>query len=507
MMNDRTNKEDNGSDRPMSETSDDPLDMDGMDELSDESNQSDDRSNITIQSHGRPNIMDMSYRRPNITCHINQYLMHPTDTLTIENTPIDELPEIFASFDRITKLIVVSCRLGSLKNIPPNVRVLVLRDNSLSVVISNDIPNSVEELYLNKNKISLVDLSCSPNIRTLNISHNLLNGYSCFPPNVENLLCTGSQLEQTECFQQLDKLVSLNLNSTNIRSIDRIPDNVRELRCSRTCLKIIVRLPQQLQLFVAHSSEIEEFTFDSFPNSLRELDLYDNALQRVPNFPPSLIRIDLMKNRIRHINLPQTINMINLRDNPIVLTDDNLKIINRLKQPDDEGVYDDPYETRRSLSSSGSSYGFDKKEHTVVEHTVVEHTVVERPAERSERSERRITPKSTDWGVVDAMGAGRTSAGQSYRPAEQSYRPAEQSYRPSGQSYRPAEPRQSFGSIETNASKVRDDWNRQMDRQREMMGRNQRNIPMYHKLRRLTDTYCLNKQRAHKIAHTCIYNL
>jgi len=448
-----------------------------------------DESDDSIRNNSKP---------ANIVMIIEEYLKNPKNTITIDNFTLDELPEVFGSFNEVTKLVVSRSRLKSLKNIPPNVKILDLRDNYLTVVISNDIPKSVEELYLNKNKINLIDLSDSPNIRILNICYNPLDAYVCFPPNVESIACIGSNINSIECFKDLLKLTSLNLNSTNIRSIDWIPDNVQELRCSRTSLKVINRLPSQLKLFVAHSSEIRELKFSSFPNSLRELDLYDNELTVVPEFPHSLLEIDLMKNRINRINLSHTIQRIDLKENPIELSSDNLKVIDMIRNKngmdavmlndsDDDDMMsgidesDDLDELNRYSAEIARLNVFDKEEKN--------KTIFQR-SQPSSREAFVFTPHnnrfndgrgSRNMGIVDAVGISRSTDMKNnfVDNPNQSHHPFE---------------RKDF-----------DITNHHMNIRR-MMAMNAQTDHM-HRPKRSNDLYRPNKRSTHKIVHNSIYNL
>jgi hypothetical protein len=275
---------------------------------------------------------------------IEKYMENPTDTLRISNQVIDELPEIMRTLTKIKIFCLDYCGLKSLKNLPPNVKFLEIKFNQITEVKSCDIPQSVEELNMNKNSIQNVDLFNSPHIKKINLSNNPLTGNVALPPNLVSAVFVASMINTTTPFKNLKYLKSLNINSTDIINIDDLPEQIEELYISRLSLDRINYLPPKLHRLVAHSSGISEFCFEKFPDSLKNLDIYDNNLTSLPKMSSLMNEIDLMKNYLQMIDLPSSFSKIDMRDNDgLVLTKEQKNILEIFKKTygDDSVAWDD----------------------------------------------------------------------------------------------------------------------------------------------------------------------
>ncbi len=266
------------------------------------------------------------------------------DNLTIISTIMFELPEVIRTLTHITKLTINETKLENLKNLPLNLKYLNIRDNNISELFSQDIPQSVTHIIANKNKIEILDLSNSPNIEILELTFNPLSIFAIFPPNVQELHINDSDIKTTQSFEPLFKLRVLKMNRTNIESIDSLPDSIEELSICRLTLHEIKKLPKNLRKLIGHSSEIQKLSFEKFPDNVGDLDLYDNKLTSVPEFPNVMSEIDLMSNQLKSIVLPLHFESIDLRKNPdLTLTSEqieSIEIMSKLHQNPDFIRYD-----------------------------------------------------------------------------------------------------------------------------------------------------------------------
>ena len=289
------------------------------------------RRHIFNRSHDRINVST-------IDTVINDYLSNPSDTFTIHNMDFAELPSILSTFSDIKTLRIVSCNLESLNNLPPCVEILDVRHNNITSVYSSDIPETLYELNLTKNKIEILDLSESKNITSLNVLNNPLTSVLVFPPNITELNLSFTGISSTVSIDNLSRLKILKLNNTNISNIDNLPNSILELSISRInfemCDGVINSLPNSLIKFVAHCADIKRFAFNKFPIGLTELDVYNNYLTELPEVPGRMVEIDISNNNLTRItNIPKLIEKFDSRTNDnLVFTQEQKDTISSLKE-------------------------------------------------------------------------------------------------------------------------------------------------------------------------------
>jgi hypothetical protein len=312
---------------------DDVLNNDNIDQLdisSDDGNFDDNdnyvKSNITGESQisGKRDINNSTLVNIRLNKLLEEFLMEPCEKLDFINTDINELPEIMKTFDTIKYLTINNCGLQNLKNLPPNVQTLDVKNNSIKSIFGSDIPQSVTHINACKNYIERIDLSESINIKELIVSNNLLDDTLIFPPNIETLHVASTNIYNTLPFVNLTKLKVLKANITNIDNIDNLPDNIIDLSVSRIMLYrtlgIVHKLPSKIEKFTCHSSGIRGFAFSHFPNTLDALDLYDNDLETLPGLPNKMSYIDIGKNKLKSVsNIPNEITSYDCTNNTALI--------------------------------------------------------------------------------------------------------------------------------------------------------------------------------------------
>lgn len=272
---------------------------------------------------------------------IKQYLDQetPSDTFIMSNVEVEELSYIFKTLVCIKYMEVAGCKLKNLKNLPPNLERLNARENELTQIYSAEIPDTVTELHLSKNKISFVDLSTSLNIEMLNISSNPLNDLLLFPPNIRSLNVSSSNIDSVEHFEKLRYLTYLKISSSDIDNVDDLPDGIEELHMTKLMMGKsggkIDKLPHNLEKLIANNAGIRVINFHKFPPFLKYLDLSCNELFSLPEIVSENIHfLDVSNNNLMFVdNVPRDAGLLDYSKNPALrFTPDQQDTIDILKR-------------------------------------------------------------------------------------------------------------------------------------------------------------------------------
>lgn len=188
--------------------------------------------------------------------------------------------------------------------LPPTLKVLKCNCNSLcSDGIPSRFPNTLEELYLDKNKIgSFQELQEFP--EHLRVLHVQGNGLHTFPSHLPV------------------SLEDLRLSGFHFQVLNHLPRNLKRLEAENGCLQMIQsRLPPTLEYLNLRHNNLKPAALPLFwGNHLRELFLGNNRLTEFPKKLPDTMEIlHLRRNRLTHIpkNLPPKLRILVLSSNRI----------------------------------------------------------------------------------------------------------------------------------------------------------------------------------------------
>jgi len=132
-------------------------------------------------------------------------------------------------FLQVRKIIIGEGKLTRIENIPqklPKIQVLHCTNNLLKNI--ENLPTSLEELNLDGNELSEIDISVLDNLKTLYVGHNRLTNLDNFPESLEELHASSNQLTQLD-FSSAHSLKVVNISENNILRIENLPDNINEL--------------------------------------------------------------------------------------------------------------------------------------------------------------------------------------------------------------------------------------------------------------------------------------
>lgn len=191
-----------------------------------------------------------------------------------------------------------------LERLPSRLKILKCSFNSLgSDGLPSRFPATLEELYLEKNKIgSLEEIQTFP--EGLRVLHVQGNGLHTFPSHLP------AHLEE------------LHLSGFHFHVLNHLPRNLKRLEAENGCLQMIQsRLPPTLECLNLSRNYLKPAALPLFwGHHLRELRLGNNRLTEFPKrLPDTLEVLHLQRNRITHIpgNLPPKLRALMLSFNRI----------------------------------------------------------------------------------------------------------------------------------------------------------------------------------------------
>ncbi|MFD1551453.1 hypothetical protein DNU06_13375 [Putridiphycobacter roseus] len=169
-------------------------------------------------------------------------------------------------------------------------------DCNLSVVPT--LPNTIKDFNIesNPNIGSISASSLPPSIIDLNINDCGLSVLPALPPNIEDLSCGGN----------------------SISTLGILPSTLKRLYVSDSPnITQLVNLPDTMYRIIAKNCNISYI--DSLPIFMTNLiDISDNQLTSIPNFPEGLLIIDLSNNNISYVpKLPDNLTILRMENNNV----------------------------------------------------------------------------------------------------------------------------------------------------------------------------------------------
>lgn len=205
-----------------------------------------------------------------------------------------------------------------------------------------------DSLNLSHNRLTSLNIDAFPRgLKHLDLGGNMLYSDSLpntFPDSLESLDLRKNPFSTLrEIIEFPSQLKQLNLHQTNLDTLEGFDcDSVERLKLYRTHLKILMNLPRRLLHLEAYSSRIRllpnrlpsnlrvldvsrnEIQFAGLPRhwgeSLQELYLSENAIERFPlHLPDSLRILHLSANKLTEIpdKLPHHLEILCLNDNQL----------------------------------------------------------------------------------------------------------------------------------------------------------------------------------------------
>lgn len=223
------------------------------------------------------------------------------------------------NYDNIEILIFDSNNLTQInKNISnlKNLKRLEIKNNRLKLFHCNFLPDTLEELIcVNNSTIGIAGFKNK--LKRINLSENEFRNIYCeIPSTIEYFnISKNKNLNTMPKILNCSNLKFIDISYTQISNIDVLPDSVEELIATNTQITSINKFPSNLKIFTAFKSKISEINTE-FPENLKEFDIYDNAVIKLPDFPNSIETVDLSSNKLEELPyFPETLLTLDLKRN------------------------------------------------------------------------------------------------------------------------------------------------------------------------------------------------
>ena len=142
-------------------------------------------------------------------------------------------------FYKVKKIYLDGGGITSIENIPNTVESFVCINNELKSISS--LPYGIKELNLENNKLNEIDLTQTPNLVILNISHNEIQEIDNLPSTLKELYCSFNQLQRLDLYG-LKYLNKLYINNNNLITVINIPTSLKVIKYYNNPLKEIQQL-------------------------------------------------------------------------------------------------------------------------------------------------------------------------------------------------------------------------------------------------------------------------
>lgn len=201
---------------------------------------------------------------------------------------------------------------------PPNLKELDLSNTQIMYehITSDHIPNTIERLALDNNKINSFDGSNFTNLKYLSISSNNLLSFK-IPPNIEHLNVSSNRLSQFDylpvtlqclnCSNNLihklpkisNAMITLTCDNNRLNELDIFSESVKFLNASHNNLTSIKYLPYNLKELNLSNNRIS--SIDYLPFQLKKCVIDNNLLTRIPLLPHQIEYVSMRNNNIRTV--------------------------------------------------------------------------------------------------------------------------------------------------------------------------------------------------------------
>lgn len=213
-----------------------------------------------------------------------------------DNKLINELPQFP---DTLEFLSCNSCKLFYLPNIPPNLKYLDCRYNNIT-----ELQKLPESLVVLKCAFNFIDTlpELPDNIKMLNIAGNNISKIDKIPSKLEYYICYLNKISDINYLSECNELKSVVCMYNYIETIPNFNDKLETLIIARNKIQSVpVTLPDSLKLLdISHNKSISEIV--KFPESLETFVSNSTSIKRLPKLNNNIKVIRCSGSKLEEIN-------------------------------------------------------------------------------------------------------------------------------------------------------------------------------------------------------------
>jgi len=194
--------------------------------------------------------------------------------LTIKFISISDL-KVLKLFPKLNSLRLYECSVTSIKNMPDNIKSLMIDDGSVSLQLV--IPPNIQRLTFCSNKTTFTPI-LPKGLIELNLNDNNLTSIPEFPEGLTDIMCSRNALTKLPALPQT--LINLYCDNNYLAELPPLPPHLVMLNCANNQIKKLKNVPPTIQTLNCQSNNIE--TMDSIHAKHLNIDIRCNPIKKIP---------------------------------------------------------------------------------------------------------------------------------------------------------------------------------------------------------------------------------
>lgn len=275
---------------------------------------------------------------------------------------LSEIPDLH-EYDWIEELKIYNNKIIKINasRLPPKLKKLELGKNCIELVEPTDLIPSIEMLNLSHNKLVEFDGERFHHLKILYVAFNDIEIFT-FPPNIVELTTKQNKIKHLPEFPKSlrifdcsdndlselpdmnDGLDKIDFSSNKLMAFPYFPDSVTLICGTSNKIKNVFFLPLSLQYLELRDNHINNISCP-LPQGLLTIDLAENLITELPDFPKNVQEVNLNNNRIFEFHaIPDSITSLDISNNcletdPRIFINDSVKLLcdnNNFNDKDDD---------------------------------------------------------------------------------------------------------------------------------------------------------------------------
>jgi hypothetical protein len=276
-------------------------------------------------------LYDRCYNKNTLRQIVERNPNNPVDPFTRNPIPFKIIRQLFEGgiyFQEIVDYDSQGITNDMLQDLyfPENTQIVNLNGNQLTSLYRIQLPDSVSEIYLDRNHFSFLSRFFLPqHLNVLSFSYNQINHPfgNEFPLYLLDLFLDGNNIANLGNFRFPETLQILSLNNNQIENLQNFPEGLQELYVVNNRIQNLENLPKNLEVLNIGLNYLTDFNITM--THLKVLNIQGNhltSLSFIVNLP-EIEELNVSDNLIdelrdcQNLQIPNLLKILNLANNPI----------------------------------------------------------------------------------------------------------------------------------------------------------------------------------------------